>query len=87
MDGNDIHHNAQTQVVHLYVCFVIMRAAPSHNTSVLCMIREMCGPPMFFLQPFGTVVSLVDKHKHLLVSEFQVQRWKRYDIPAIKTLQ
>ena len=87
MEGNDIHHNAQTQVLHLYVCFVMMRAAPSHNTSVLCMIRELCGPPMFFLQPFGTVVSLVDKHKHLLVSEFQVQRWKRYDTPLIKTLQ
>ena len=38
---------------------------------------------MFLLQPLGTIVSLVDKHKHLLVSEFQVKRWKRYDTPPI----
>ena len=24
MEGNDNHHNAQTQVLHLYACFVMM---------------------------------------------------------------
>ena len=27
MEGNDIHHSAQTQVLHLNVCFVMLPAA------------------------------------------------------------
>ena len=33
------------------------------------------------------VVSLVDKHKLLLVSAFHIQRWKNSDVPLIKTMK
>ena len=66
MEGNDNHHNAQTQALYLYICIIMMPTTQSNSTCVLCMVWELCEPVCFF-SSLWAVVPLMDKHKPLWV--------------------